>query len=99
VKQLISMVGALGTSFVTAVALAQETGDRGTSFQAVSSSAHQDVPGGTLLVAAYAIVLFVLVAYVVYLTMLQQGAARELTRLESILADKTKAKDAPKQKE
>jgi CcmD family protein len=72
------------------IALAQETGDRATSFQAVSGSAHEDVPGGTLLVAAYAIVLALVVAYVVYVARMQASAAEELTRLEKMLEDKTK---------
>ena len=83
-----------------AIALAQTTGDRSTSFQAVSGSAHEDIPGGTLLIAAYAIVLAVLVAYVVYLTMMQQSAAKELTRLEEVLQRKitaaTPSEDAKK---
>lgn len=72
------------------VALAQDTGDRATSFQAVSGSAHEDVPGGTLLVAAYAAVLLLFGLYVVYLTAMQQSTAKELTRLEALLTKSEK---------
>ena len=88
---------ALASSFVSLTAFAQDPGNRTTSFQAVSSSAHQDVPGGLLLVVAYAAVLFLLVAYVGYLTSMQRSASSELTRLEGVLNKRTKAADdAPK---
>jgi len=89
----------LASSFVTAVAIAQDTtGNRATSFQAVSASAHEDVPGGNLLVAAYAIVLFLLVLYVMYLTAMQRTAGNELTRLEAVLAKKSEEKAAEAKK-
>jgi hypothetical protein len=78
----------VGSWLWAALALAQDTGDRATSFQAVSGAVHEDVPGGTLLVAAYGVVLAVLVLYVVYLTMMQQGARKDLARLEQVLAGK-----------
>lgn len=81
--------GTLTSNLVAATALAQETGDRSTSFQAVSSSAHQDVPGGILLVVAYAIVLAVLMGYVLYLTQMQRSSASELERLEAVLNQRT----------
>ena len=77
-------------SSAAGVALAQDTGDRATSFQAVSGSAHEDVPGGTLLVAAYGVVLLLFGLYVVYLTAMQQSTAKELTRLEGLLAKNEK---------
>lgn len=84
---------ALASNFVATLALAQDgAGDRATSFQTVTGSAHEDVPGGNLLVAAYAIVLLVLGLYVVYLTMMQQSAAKELTRIEALLEKKTTEK-------
>lgn len=88
--KFLAAIGALTSSFVTALAMAQETGDRSTSFQAVSGSAHEDVPGGSLLIAAYAIVLFLLAMYVLYLTAMQQAAGNELTRLEALLDKQTK---------
>jgi CcmD family protein len=65
--------------------------DRATSFHAVTSGAHEDVPGGTLLVAAYAVVLVALVGYVVYVAAMQQGTQREMSRLEKLVA----ARSAP----
>lgn len=92
----LALLATLSASLPTAIVVAQDTGDRATSFQAVSGSAHEDIPGGTLLVAAYAIVLCVLVVYLVYLTAMQQSAARELTRLEGVLAKKTDKSDKEK---
>ena len=80
----------LSTWLAPVIAIAQDTGDRATSFQAVSGSAHEDVPGGTLLVAAYAVVLALLVVYVVYVATMQASASKELARLEKLLEDKTK---------
>ena len=71
--------------------MAQDTGDRAMSFQA--GTGHEDIPGGTLLVAAYAVVLFLLAAYVLYLAAMQQSAARELTRLEAVLTKRIEKKD------
>lgn len=93
-KNVLRALAGVGASLPSALALAQETtGDRSTAFQA---GAHQDIPGGTLLVAAYAIVLVLLVAYVVYLAMLQQSATKELGRLEEILERKRAASDEKK---
>ncbi len=88
-SKLLAFTTALATNGLSALALAQETGDRSTSFQAVSGSAHEDVPGGNLLVAAYAIALAVLMLYVLYLTMMQRTAGKELARLEAVLAKRT----------
>jgi hypothetical protein len=81
------LLGVLASSFVTALAMAQDTGDRSTSFQAVSGSAHEDVPGGSLLIAAYAIVLFLLAAYVLYLTAM----------LEALLTKRTASSEKKKE--
>jgi CcmD family protein len=77
------------TLLMPALALAQEpdpSEDRSTSFHAVSGSAQEDVPGGTLLVAAYAVVLVALVGYVVYVGAIQQGTQREMSRLEKLVS-------------
>ncbi len=73
----------------TSPAFAQDTGDRSTSFQA---GAHEDIPGGTLLVAAYAIVLAVILLYVVYIAYVQAGAAKEIRRLEAAIEGKRERK-------
>jgi hypothetical protein len=54
---------------------------RATSFQAVEGSQKDEVPGGSLMVGAYAFVLLVLVGYVGRLGALQSRTARELERL------------------
>ncbi len=59
--------------------------DRATSFHAVSGGEHEDVPGGDLLVAAYAVALVALVGYVGYVGAIQQGTQRELARLEALV--------------
>ncbi len=56
---------------------------RSATFQAVEGASAEDVPGGPLLVSAYAVVLVLLVGYVVWLARLQAGTARELARLRA----------------
>ena len=78
----------IGALAIGSTALAQDTttGDRATSFQAVTGSAHEDVPGGQLLVIAYAAVLTLLAAYVGRIAMMQRASATEIARLEKLLA-------------
>jgi CcmD family protein len=59
----------------------ETVGDRATSFQAVQGAAKEDVPGGPLLVAAYAFVLVLVIGYAARLGALQAKTARELERL------------------
>ncbi len=88
-SKVLAFTTALATNGLSLLALAQDTGDRSTSFQAVTGSAHEDVPGGNLLIAAYAIALAVLALYVLYLTMMQRSSSAELTRIEALLAKKS----------
>jgi hypothetical protein len=68
------------------VALAQEgSGDRATSFEAVEGPPKEDVPGGPLLIGAYAFVLVLLIGYVARIGALQAKTARELERLTRAL--------------
>jgi hypothetical protein len=55
---------------------------RETGFVAVSGPAQESVPGGVLVVAAYALVLGLLGAYVLRLGVLQARTQRDLERLE-----------------
>ena len=79
--------------WLAAPAFAQEAADpsqsaaesRAASFQAVEGSQKDEVPGGGLMVAAYAFVMVVLVAYVARLGTLQSKTARELERLTRAL--------------
>jgi hypothetical protein len=65
-------------------------GDRATSFQAVQGAAKEDVPGGPLLVGAYAFVLVLLIGYAARLGALQARTARELERLTRALESRGK---------
>jgi CcmD family protein len=79
-------------SLVSLSAVAQEQGeDRATSFQAVQGAQHEDVPGGKLLVGAYAVVLVLLVGYVARLGMMHQKTASEVERLSRLLESQRKA--------
>jgi CcmD family protein len=56
--------------------------DRATSFEAVTGPAKEDVAGGPLLLAAYAIVWLVVFGYVFHLVRLHRGVEDNLTRVE-----------------
>jgi uncharacterized membrane protein YvbJ len=58
---------------------------RATAFQAVEGPQKEQVPGGALLVSAYAFVLVLLVAYVGRLGALQSRTAAEVERLARAL--------------
>jgi hypothetical protein len=58
---------------------------RATAFQAVEGPQKEQVPGGTLLISAYAFVLVLLVAYVARLASLQSRTAAEVERLTRAL--------------
>jgi CcmD family protein len=79
---------ALGASWLwTAAALAQDAAEeRATSFQAVQGAVKEDVPGGPLLVGAYAVVWVFVLLFVVRVVRQQQQSQRDLTRLEALLA-------------
>jgi CcmD family protein len=71
----------------TAAVLAQDAAaERATSFQAVQGAVKEDVPGGPLLVGAYAVVWVFVLLFVVRVVRQQQQSQRDLTRLESLLA-------------
>lgn len=59
--------------------------ERATSFRAVEGPVTEDVPGGTLLVVAYAIVWVLVLLYVLRLGAIQSGLGREVDRLERSL--------------
>lgn len=81
-------VAVLVSLFVPAtLAVAQ---DRATQFVAVSGPARDTVPGGTLLVTAYAFVWLVVLGIVLRTALVQAGTARDLARLEKTIADRTK---------
>ncbi|MCS6856684.1 MAG: hypothetical protein N2515_02725 [Deltaproteobacteria bacterium] len=59
--------------------------ERSTSFRAVQGAVREDIPGGPLLIAAYGLVLTLLVAYAIHLGRLSGGALRQIERLEKAL--------------
>jgi hypothetical protein len=73
------------TGGATAAAQEEAVGDRATSFQAVQGAAKEDVPGGPLLLGAYAFVLVLLIGYAARLGALQAKTGRELERLSRAL--------------
>jgi hypothetical protein len=84
---------ALYLGLATAPALAQEdpAESRATSFQAVEGAQGEKVPGGALMVGAYAVALVLLVGYVARLGMMHQKTASELERLSRALDARRKA--------
>ncbi|HKU37958.1 MAG TPA: CcmD family protein [Polyangiales bacterium] len=88
-RQLVSFAATLGYA---SLALADEAAkdDRAASFQAVTGAVKEDVPGGPLLVAAYALIWLAVLAYVFRLVRLQRGADENLARLQQDLAKATK---------
>jgi CcmD family protein len=60
--------------------------ERSQSFQAVRGAVKEDVPGGPLLVAAYAAIWIALLLYVIRLARLQQRVQSDVERLERVLA-------------
>lgn len=82
-----SALGLLGSLAVVMHASAQDAAeDRATSFQAVSGAVKEDVPGGPLLLGAYAAILVVIIGYGVRLVRMQQRAQTDLARLERQIA-------------
>jgi hypothetical protein len=67
---------------------------RATEFRAVTGGQGEDVPGGGLLIAAYATVLVIVLGYVVYLGRLTAGTNRDLDRLQSAIDKKKPAEPA-----
>ena len=78
--------GAFVVASLPALATAQE-GNPQNSFQSVTGPASEDVSGMTLMVAAYALLWVLLLAYVVRLGFLHASTARNLERVEKTLAD------------
>jgi len=61
--------------------------DRAQSFRAMTGPATEDVPGGALLIGAYALVWFFLLLLVLRIWSVSRSVGKELNRLESTLAD------------
>jgi CcmD family protein len=77
----------LAAAAAPTLAAAQDAAEeRSQSFRAVEGAVKEDVPGGPLLVAAYAAIWLVVLAYVFRLVRLQQRAQGDVARLERLLA-------------
>lgn len=90
----LSLFGSLATAVHASAQGAAE--DRATSFQAVSGAVKEDVPGGPLLLGAYAAILVVIIGYGVRLVRMQQRAQTDLARLERQISASQAQQGAPK---
>ena len=82
--QAVALFGTLVATFQASAQSAAE--DRATSFKAVTGAVKEDVPGGPLLLAAYAAILIVIISYGVRLVRMQARAQSDLERLERQIA-------------
>jgi CcmD family protein len=90
-RALLGCYSLLGMLAMPALLCAQDAaanggGDRATSFQAVSGAVKENVPGGPLLLAAYAVVWLAVLGYVWRLSRLHAGVEERLNSLERALA-------------
>jgi CcmD family protein len=82
---------------ITAAAHADDAAsDRAQTFEAVSGAVKEDVPGGPLLVAAYALIWLFVFAYVFRLVRLQRGADENLARLQQDHSQAAQRLQSPK---
>ncbi|MDD9938793.1 MAG: hypothetical protein OXT09_34710 [Myxococcales bacterium] len=86
--------GAAAYAASVASASAQEedaAAERSQAFQAVQGAVEEDVPGGPLMVAAYAVVLTAMVLYVLRIARLQRRMGADLARLEGALKQQARS--------
>jgi CcmD family protein len=86
----------IGVAFAPAASADDAAQDRAQTFEAVSGAVKEDVPGGPLLVAAYALVWLGVFGYVFRLVRLQRGADENLARLQQDLAKAAQRSQTPK---
>jgi CcmD family protein len=87
---------ATGVAFLPAARADDAAQDRAQTFEAVSGPVKEDVPGGPLLVAAYAFVWLAVFGYVFRLVRLQRGADENLARLQQDLSKAAQRSPTPK---
>jgi CcmD family protein len=89
---------ALTLSALAATARADDPAqnDRAQTFEAVTGPVKEDVPGGPLMVAAYAVIWLCVFGYVFRLVRLQRGADENLARLQQDLEKAAKRAASPK---
>lgn len=93
--------GALTLASTLAVAQDEASPDddptgRAATFQAVSGAQGEDVPGGPLMVAAYGVILVLLIGYVASLAMRQSQTDAQLARIAKAVEAKSGAGDTEK---
>jgi CcmD family protein len=86
--------GALAASPARADDTAQQ--DRAQTFEAVTGAVKEDVPGGPLVVAAYALIWLAVFGYVFRLVRLQRGNDENLARLQQDLLKAAQRSQTPK---
>jgi CcmD family protein len=86
-------IAQLGIFLAWAAGVAAQAGqtvdDRAQSFQAVTGAVKEDVAGGPLMLAAYAVVWLAVFFYVFRMVRMQRGVEDNLSRLERSLAHTT----------
>jgi|tagenome__1003787_1003787.scaffolds.fasta_scaffold17410411_2 CcmD family protein len=90
---LTTAAGALAAVPVRADDAAQ---DRAQTFEAVTGAVKEDVPGGPLLVAAYALVWLAVLGYAFRLVRLQRSTDENLARLQQDLVKAAQRSQTPK---
>lgn len=88
----------LTTGAFAATARADEgtPSDRAQTFEAVTGPVREDVPGGPLLVAAYALIWLCVFGYIFRLVRLQRGSDENLARLQQDLQKAAKRSETAK---
>lgn len=89
-RKLATLTVALGLGLAASVAAAQDDDAaeaRSEAFRTVDGAVQEDVPGGPLLVGAYALILAGVLGYVIHLVRLQGRMRGDIDRLSRALAE------------
>lgn len=78
------VIGWLSMGVAPVLAQAPED-DRSMAFRPVEGALEEDVDGGALMVAAYGVILVLLLSYVLYLARIQAGTSAEVARLRTAI--------------
>ncbi len=85
--RVLLLVGAAWFSPMTALAEQDVASQRATEFQAMEGARAEDaIPGGNLMIAAYGVVMLLLVGYIARLGMLQRRTSSDVARLSELIA-------------
>lgn len=75
----------MGPSLAAAQAPTSPEEDRSMAFRPVDGALAEDVDGGALMVAAYGVILVLMLSYVLYLARVQAGTSAEVARLRAAI--------------